>query len=173
VPDLVVEEMARQRVRQLMARYGKLTEAAKALGPYVTLGAVGALDEPALLDRLLGETRAALTKIPVSVIPVSAVGSGEVLALSIRRVPPFKKIVNPTGFHDAVILLASLNYARSAGLGYGVFVSADTDHDESAIDRLARNRGLECWLKGSTDEVTETRSRPGVPKPETRRLHHD
>ena len=155
VADLVVEEVVNRRARILQDRHRKLTSTARSVERYVAVGAIAAIDADELLARLRVETEEALSKIPVAVVPCDTVPLEEVLNLSLRRTPPFRGDEDPKGFQDAVVLLASLEFARANGIRECVFVSEDGDHTDAAIRQLAQERGLVCQLVNGTQALLE------------------
>jgi hypothetical protein len=105
VADLVVEEVAHRRLRYLKKVHGRLLAAAREVETYIPTTVEKTLDSDGLLETFRTEIRRQLEELGVEVIPTSTVSVPEVLALSLRREPPFagkgEDEHDPTGFHDA------------------------------------------------------------------------
>src|SRR5215470_9618939 len=114
-----------------------------------------AADENTSTARFREETHAALARLSVTVTPSTPVTLSEILNLSMRRIPPFVRPDDPTGFHDAVILLTAIHYAAAHHLGEIMFVSNDSRHSTSAVKEIGAQHAVQCELVPEIDVLTE------------------
>lgn len=155
IPDLVIDEVAYRRLRHLKKKLETLRAAEQAVKDYVAVSVGAMKDDDEMVGIFRQKIQEALTEIPITVIPSASVTLQEVLALSKKRVPPFKPEDDPRGFQDAVILLTVLKYAQANGIHECTFVSNDGDHEELAVNRLASDHGVVCRLVRNTDIIVE------------------
>jgi hypothetical protein len=160
VPDLVIDEIARRRLRHLKRDHGKVLKLADGIRDHVSATIEDLPSDEELLAKFRKEVIGQLTDLKVEVVRTDTMPLGDVLALSLRRERPFvgkgEDERDPTGFHDAVILLASLRDARETGTDHCYFVSADDDHSAEAIERVAEQHGVTCVFFRSTADLTES-----------------
>jgi len=156
VPDLVLDEAAFLRLRHLEGQIKKVKDSSKELEGYVAIHMEQEPDSRNLVGILREEIEDQLSTVPVTVIPTASVTLAEVLEMSKWRVPPFNKPDDPTGFHDAVILLASIKYAHAERLQDCIFVSSDKDFIESAVKKLGIGYGVPTRLVKGTERIIET-----------------
>jgi hypothetical protein len=108
VADLAVTEAVYRRWRRLQSQFQAGKSIAEEIGAYADLRAGQSLDKTAILSVFRREMEDGLKVIPATMVTCSTVALDDVLSLSVDRVPPFIRPDDPTGFHDAVILLAPL-----------------------------------------------------------------
>ena len=147
VTDLVVEEIAYQRLREFKVKYRN----ASLIKPYVPVG-----DEPdkeSLLEKFRAEIRTALSEASVTIIPTSFTLE-QVLALLEEEKSRLNK-KKPMGLKDAAILLSSLKYAEANGMRECWFVSDDGGFDGNAVSDVAAKHGIICRLIGNAEEARQ------------------
>lgn len=156
VVDLSVTELVKQQMRRITKKLASARDALAAVKTYISVSNIEEPDSRDLEKRLRRDIEQNLQQLGVDIVSASGkVTLDDVLALSTERVPPFRDEHNPRGFHDAVILLASLGHARAIGLKEIIFVSNDSDHDDGAVQRLGKERGLTCRLVKQSDFVAQ------------------
>lgn len=155
VPDLVIEEVAYRRLRHFKEQIKDLDIAKGAIERYVKIGVGNPPDDETLLEIFRSEISEGLSKIRITVIPRGLVTLDDVIFLSTRRIPPFIKADDPTGFHDAVILLSILKFAGANAIKECDFVSHDPDHTEHAVKQVGERHGVVCRLWKSSQEIAE------------------
>lgn len=135
VSTLVIEEVVFQRVRRFKSSYDKVRTAAVDIEGCVDLKSAPSDHE--LEDRLRREIKEKLPKWTREVATIG-VTLEELLEMSKRRQFPFRGDTDPTGFHDAVILLSYIKFAAAQGLVQCVFVSSNSkDHSAASVRALA------------------------------------
>jgi len=145
VVDLVIEEFANKRLRELLKAH---KDAAARLKSYASVGALPG--EDALRQGLYNEISDALSRVPAEIVPTQRhVLLEDVLALANAEVTRTTK-KKDLGFNDALIFLASLTHAAAQGLRDVWFVSADSCFEEDVLRRMAERRGITCRLFRST-----------------------
>jgi len=158
VTDLTLDELAYRHFRELKKDYDTVVSLGERLKSSITFSVDKVdfqKDSERFVRRFRDEIEDKVRHLPVEIIPAKAVNLEEVLELSRRRIPPFKRDDNPTGFHDAVILLASLKFAQTQRIDNSFFVSSDPAYTEPAIESLARNAGIVCRLITNADSMAE------------------
>jgi hypothetical protein len=107
-----------QRWRHLAKHLSNLQVAVNSVKPHVVIDLPTLPARDDVLPRLQEDIRKQLAGLGITIVPTDSYPSlTEVLSLSQTRTPPFNDEHDPRGFHDAVILLACLNYAQAKGLG--------------------------------------------------------
>src|SRR5690349_15222607 len=105
VSSLVIDEFIFRRLRALRSADDSVRTAAKTLNGYVDVTVGTRRTDQELIEAIRAAT---ITTLPewLRNIPTTNVCLEEILQLSTHRRLPFRGDDNPTGFHDAVILLS-------------------------------------------------------------------
>jgi PIN domain len=144
VSTLVIEEVIYRRLRELKSADDRAREALKTLRDYVDSSMGGRPSDEEWASAIRAKTRATLPGW-VREVETTNIGLDEILKLSTRRKLPFRGDENPTGFHDAVILVSYVKYAVE--LDRCVFVSANTkDFTQQSVQALADEYGGGRWV---------------------------
>lgn len=147
VTDLVVDELAYQRLRYLQQHY----RSALLIKPYVSVG-----DEPdkeSLLETFRGEIRTALAAASVTIVPTSF--RLELVHALLEEETSRLNKKKALGLKDAAILLSSLKYAEANGIRDCWFVSSDAGFEENVVRDVAARRDITCRLIKTAEEATD------------------
>lgn len=173
ISALVIEEMAFQRLRAFRSSYAKLRAAAVGIEPYVDFKIGPPKEDQELLDVLRAEIRGKMPRW-VTEIPTSVVTLDEILEMSKRRILPFRGDINPTGLHDAVILLSSIKYAGTHGLSPCTFVSSNTrDHSAESVRSLGARFESRWFFLPGTEHLLHFLRDPELTQTVTEALNRD